>query len=171
MSSRSVLAALSVGFVALALLALIAGDRPTDVLANVDLHSLAADIEQERDHLLPDSVRILLTSGTGLQVIDLRDSAAFALAHLPGAVRSNLEGLLVLPLRKDLPILLYSDGGTHAAQGWMLLRARGFPAVHSMLGGWKAWSAASGSTPASPALIPPKPRNESSERERLRGEC
>ena len=36
-------------------------------------------------------------------------------------------------------IVLYSEGGIHSAQAWLLLRAQGYEGVYTVLGGLDGW--------------------------------
>ena len=59
---------------------------------------------------------------------------------IPGAVVHALSDLATLTVDpKDL-IVLYSDGGAHAAQGWVLLQMRGVTnarVLHDGMNGWE----------------------------------
>jgi hypothetical protein len=43
------------------------------------------------------------------------------------------------PFQRTEKIVLYSDGGIHAAQAWMLMQAQGYRAVYTVLGGLEGW--------------------------------
>ena len=58
------------------------------------------------------------------------------------AVKRRLKqrfDVVVLQESRGSTIVLYSEGGTHAAQGWFLLRARGFDHVVFLRGGLFEW--------------------------------
>jgi hypothetical protein len=42
-------------------------------------------------------------------------------------------------LTRNERIVLYSDGGIHAAQAWMLLKARKYGSVYTLRGGLEGW--------------------------------
>jgi len=167
---------LSIACISLAILAVAVGDR-SSTSVSINLRSLAQAIDQEEDHLTPEELRTMLTSGRGVQLVDLRDSASFVASHIPGATNSTVAGVLEMTATEGIPMVLYSDGGIHAAQAWMLLKAKGDQEVYTLLGSWKAWiSGADTSASRNTTAVPspkkaPKPPNMSKEREKLYGEC
>src|SRR5204862_4518188 len=52
-----------------------------------------------------------------------------------------LEALSREPLPRDANIVLYSEGGAHAAQAWVLLRMRGYRRVYFLREGVYEWVA------------------------------
>ncbi|HEX8152686.1 MAG TPA: rhodanese-like domain-containing protein, partial [Thermoanaerobaculia bacterium] len=75
----------------------------------------------------------------GLRVIDLRDPDAFAEYHVPTARNVSLPLLVKTPFDRGETLVLISDGGAHAAQGWVFLRARGHQRVYFLRGGLEEW--------------------------------
>jgi rhodanese-related sulfurtransferase len=167
---------ISIAFLSLAVLSAEVGDRPSS-LVTLDLQVLAAAIDNEDDHLAPDELRTMLSSGRGVQVVDLRDSASFYASRIPGAMRSTVARVLNIPTTHGIPIILYSDGGIHAAQAWMLLKAKGVQEVYTLLGGWEAWIALNDTSGQQNTTATPgrkqyaKPSTVSRKRETLRGDC
>ncbi len=107
----------------------------------VDVAELARIIEQEDDHITADELATeLMNHTTHWEIIDLRDSVSYTQYHIPGAVRAELSAFVVEQLIKEDTVLVYSDGGLHAVQAWMLLRARGYTNVFSLRGGIQAWN-------------------------------
>jgi rhodanese-related sulfurtransferase len=89
--------------------------------------NLAADIGAERDHITaPELAERIMRGDAGLRVIDLRSAGEFAQFHIPGAKRVAIEDLASASLPRETTIVLYSEGGAHAAQAWVLLRMRGY---------------------------------------------
>jgi hydroxyacylglutathione hydrolase len=85
-----------------------------------------------------------LTSSDGRAVVDVRGSAEWGEAHLPGAEHRYL-GALVASMRdvpRDTPVVLYCQGGTRASIGASLLQAQGFTDVATAPGGMGSWEAA-----------------------------
>jgi rhodanese-related sulfurtransferase len=74
-----------------------------------------------------------------VRVVDLRPADEFAAGHIPTAENRSLRELLAVPFGADETVVLVSAGGGHAAQGWVLLAARGAGAVYSLAGGYTAW--------------------------------
>ncbi|HEU4629788.1 MAG TPA: rhodanese-like domain-containing protein [Gemmatimonadaceae bacterium] len=75
----------------------------------------------------------------GLRILDLRSPAEFDAYHVPGAERADIQAVPSLPFRAGETIVLYSEGGTHAAQAWLLLRALGYRRVYFLRGGLYEW--------------------------------
>lgn len=174
MTDRRELRMLSVVALLLALGAVLAGEGGGgDDLVEVDLRDLARTIALEADHFDVEEVTRMLSSGSGLDVIDLRDSSAFASSHIPGARHCPVEDLLDLGLREDTPVLLYSEGGLHSVQAWMLLKAAGHQDVYTLRGGWNAWEKAHTTHQPAPAeqKSRPKPAEERIDDEKLPWEC
>ncbi len=109
--------------------------------AYTDPSSLAALIESEQDHIEPlDLARSIKEGKQKLQVIDLRDSTEFAEYHIPGARLMTLTALVNGGVRRNENIVIYSQGGTHAAQAWVILKTKNFPNVRTLLGGMSGWN-------------------------------
>jgi rhodanese-related sulfurtransferase len=76
-----------------------------------------------------------------LRIFDLRPAADFARMHIPGARHATLEDLAREPLPRGATIVLYSEGGAHAAQAWVLLRMRDERRVFVLREGMFEWLA------------------------------
>jgi rhodanese-related sulfurtransferase len=129
---------------ALAAVALVLGlaaavaDRPAG--AAIDVEALAREVAEERDHVdALELARWLRDRRDGIRVVDLRSDEEFEEMRIPGAERMSLDSLVRHPWRADETVVLYSEGGTHAAQGWFLLRARGVSHVVFLKGGLYDW--------------------------------
>jgi len=121
---------------ALALAAAVSELRPVDAV------SLAAEIEAERDHIsAPDLASLIMRGEPALRIFDLRSTSDFTRMHVPGASHATLETLAREPLPRDTTIVLYSEGGAHAAQAWVLLRMRGHRRVFFLREGMFEWLA------------------------------
>ena len=112
-------------------------DRPGDT---VDVEALAREVAEERDHVdALELARWLRDGREGVRVVDLRSPEEFEEMRIPGAVRMSLDSLVRHPWGAGETVVLYSEGGTHAAQGWFLLRARGVRHVVFLKGGLYDW--------------------------------
>lgn len=130
---------LAVAALALGALAVL-GDPYGGGAVELDARELARVVQGEIDHLAPAQLADWIVAGrTDFRVLDLRDAEAYAQYHLPGAEHVPLGELADWPLRRDETIVLVSDGGVHAAQGWFLLAARGYAAARMLTGGADAW--------------------------------
>lgn len=131
---------LAVSALALGALAAFAGSPMASSNARVDVTMLAKTVERQDDHVTAiELARWIRDKRPGLRIVDIRDSAAFRDYHIPGAQRVELSELVATPFRHDETIVLYSDGGAHAAQGWVFLRALGYTQVYFLRGGLYEW--------------------------------
>src|SRR5204863_9487521 len=130
------------GIAALGLAILAAFVRTPDFNANtrVDVRSLARTVENEEDHVTAvELAQWIKDRRPDLRVIDVRAASDFDAYHIPTAERIDVSELVDTPFRSDETIVLYSDGGAHAAQGWVFLRALGYPRVYFLRGGLYEW--------------------------------
>lgn len=128
--------------VALALaLAFVLVDRGTGRTPS-QLATIGREIAEESDHV--DALQLatwIRDARPGLRILDVRerlddDSTLYA---IPGAERVALGDVADLTIAPNEHVVLYSDGGAHAAQAWVILRARGFHNVHVLRDGLAAW--------------------------------
>lgn len=107
----------------------------------VDVKKLASQVAHEEDHVTALELAAWIKDRKpGLRVVDLRSEAEFDRYHLPGAERMALETLVAAPpFAKDDTVVLISDGGAHAAQAWVFLRALGHEHVYFLRGGLGEW--------------------------------
>jgi rhodanese-related sulfurtransferase len=125
---------------ALGVIALFAGSPYRSAFARVDTKQLALEAGTKADHVAVTELADWLVEGRNdFLVVDVRDAADYAQYHIPGAINVPLAALTHDFARRNERIIFYSDGGVHAAQAWLLLRALGFPSAHLLLGGLEAW--------------------------------
>jgi rhodanese-related sulfurtransferase len=107
----------------------------------LDARELALVVEQQVDHVTAPELAAWIVEGRAdYRLLDLRTAQEYATYHVPTAENVPLTALADYPLLHNEKIVLYSEGGIHSAQAWMLLRARGFEAVYMVLGGLDAWT-------------------------------
>jgi rhodanese-related sulfurtransferase len=129
------------GALALALgaLAVFANVAPGHTV-KVDARELLTGVERQEDHVTPPELASWIVEGrAGYRLVDLRDEGAFSQYHIPGAQNVPLPTILDGALARTDEIVLYGDGGVHAAQAWMVLRGRGYRKVRTLRGGLDAW--------------------------------
>jgi rhodanese-related sulfurtransferase len=132
--------ALAAGALTLGALAMIAGEPSRGARGQIDVAALARAVEHEEDHVSAlELARLIRARTPGLRIIDLRSAEEFGEYQIPGAERMSLTELTQRPFDRDSTIVLYSEGGTHAAQGWFLLKARGLDRVYFLRGGVFEW--------------------------------
>jgi rhodanese-related sulfurtransferase len=124
----------------LGLAAAIAGTPDRARNARLDVESLARAVEHEDDHVTAiELAEWIRERRPGLRVVDIRSSGEFDALHIPTAERIPLSDLPKTPFRRDETIVLYSEGGAHAGQGWVFLRALGYTQVYFLRGGLREW--------------------------------
>jgi rhodanese-related sulfurtransferase len=121
----------------LALAAALVDARPA-----VDASTLAAEIEEQRDHIsAPELADRIMRRDPALHIFDLRARADYDAFHIPSATHTTLDELSRASFPRDASVVLYSEGSAHAAQAWVLLRLRGVRKVHFLREGVYEWIA------------------------------
>ena len=130
----------TVEWVALTLaIALVAADR-RPLTSETQLAAIAAQIESEQDHVDAIDLATWIRDGRrGLRIIDVREGLDSSIYTIPGAVPVPMRDIATLDVDAADDVVLYSDGGAHAAQAWVLLRARGVTNVRVLKDGMAAW--------------------------------
>lgn len=132
---------LAVVALALGLLAMAVRNPRESHRLSADLKELARIVEQEEDHVTPEELAdLLMQESQQVRVVDVRDSAAFATYHIPTAVQRQISELVETSFQAQDTIVIYSDGGIHAAQAWMLLAMQGRRNVFTLRGGLNEWN-------------------------------
>lgn len=107
---------------------------------SLDLHRLASEVAREEDHVTAiELAGWIKDRKPGLRVLDLRSEAEFDEYHIPGAESVAFDALLRARYASTDTLVLISDGGAHAAQGWVFLRALGHQHVYFLRGGLGEW--------------------------------
>lgn len=111
-----------------------------DGFGAASVRELALDIKAERDHIsAPELADRIIARDSRLQVLDLRPRPEYDAFHIPTASPIALDELTATPLPRSVSIVLYSEGGVHAAQAWMLLKMRGYRDVRFLREGIYEW--------------------------------
>jgi rhodanese-related sulfurtransferase len=129
------------GALALALgaLAVFANVTPGHTVT-LNAKELLTGVERQEDHVTPSELAAWIVEGrTDYRLVDIRDERAFAEYHVPTAESVPLATVLDGALGRTEKIVLYGDGGIHAAQAWMVLKGNGYTQVYTLLGGLDAW--------------------------------
>jgi rhodanese-related sulfurtransferase len=133
---------LGAGAVVLGLAAPFAGSPYMSPRGNIDVDAVAEVIAKGEDHIAPVQLAHWIRERRPrLRVIDVRHPAEFAEHAIPTAENIPLELLPRSSFAADETIVLYSEGGAHAAQAWMMLRALGYRSVYFISGGLVDWDA------------------------------
>ena len=101
---------------------------------------LADEITREADHVTALELAAWIRERRPrLRVIDVRPDSEYAAYHVPTAERMTLTQVAEAPFVAGETVVLYSEGGAHAAQAWFLLRARGHERVFFLREGLYEW--------------------------------
>lgn len=135
-----VMRGLAAAALALGLLAPLAGSPYKANHAAIDVPALARTVAREEDHVTAlELAQWIKDRRPGLRVLDVRSPEEFERYHLPTAERLALDSLSAIPFHADDTLVLYSEGGAHAAQAWVFLRALGYRNVYFLRGGLYEW--------------------------------
>jgi rhodanese-related sulfurtransferase len=138
--TRAMLRSLAILGAALGVLAPIAGSPYASRHGRIDVEQLARMVQREEDHVTAvELAQWIKDRRTGLRIVDVRTAPEFEAYHVPGAERIPIESLPAAGFRADETIVLYSEGGAHAAQAWVFLRALGYNRVYFLRGGLYEW--------------------------------
>lgn len=95
----------------------------------IDVDALAKQIAREEDHVTAAELEQWIKDRKpGLRIVNVGRA-------------SEMESLTRSHFAKDETIVLVSEGGAHAAQAWVLLRAMGYQNVYFLRGGLAEWKA------------------------------
>ncbi|HZH39545.1 MAG TPA: rhodanese-like domain-containing protein [Gemmatimonadales bacterium] len=126
---------------AAAVLALLAAATGSSRLPGLgQLQAIAGDVDHETDHV--DALTLaqwIHDRHRHLRILDVRDGLAFDDYRIPGAEDVPVQQIPTLSIAASDTLVIYSDGGGHAAQAWMLLRLRGVPHAYILRDGLEAW--------------------------------
>jgi rhodanese-related sulfurtransferase len=147
------------GLLALALgaVAIVARVTPSEKIT-LDARELLTSVQRGEDHVTPAELAAWIIEGrSDYRLVDIRDPKAYAEYHIPTAENVPLATLLDGSLGRTDKIVLYGEGGIHAAQAWTALEGRGYTHVYTLLEGLDAWK--------EDVLFPVMPRNPSPEQQ------
>jgi len=109
-------------------------------LSHGRLAGIASEITREADHVEALDLAEWIRAGEpGLRIIDVREDLEAATYLIPGAEAVAIESLTTIRVAAGERVVLYSEGGAHAAQAWVLLRARGVANAFVLKDGLAAW--------------------------------
>jgi rhodanese-related sulfurtransferase len=118
----------------------IAGNPYGGGAVRVNAEAIAVAADQASDQVtVGELADWIIEQRTDYRLIDVRSPEAYAEYHIPTAESVPLVGLTEYPLARNEKIVIYSDGGTQAAQAWFLLRARRYGGAHILKDGLEAW--------------------------------
>jgi 3-mercaptopyruvate sulfurtransferase SseA len=133
MSFNKILASIAL---ILALLAAFIGIPRRDVR---NLDEIAILIEAEKDHITPLELAEQIHTGKKIRLIDLRDSVSHFHQHIFQSEIMSVQQLLNNGIKRNEFVVLFSEGGIHASQAWILLKMKHYDSVYTLLGGFNGW--------------------------------
>lgn len=124
----------------LGILALFAGNPYKGNTATLNVKELGLLVEKETDHVSVAQLADWLIQGKAdFRLIDVRSEQEFAEYHIPSAENIPVGSLFDAELMRNEKLLLYSEGGIHAAQAWFLLKAQQYKNVYILRDGLAEW--------------------------------
>jgi rhodanese-related sulfurtransferase len=136
----STVRSLGAGALLLGLAAPFAGSPYLPAQGGIDVDGLARVIAAGEDHVTASELAAWIRDRKpNLRVIDVRDADAFEAYSIPTAENIPIDRLAHVSFSKEDTIVLYSEGGAHAGQAWVLLRALGLARVYFIAGGMVDW--------------------------------
>jgi rhodanese-related sulfurtransferase len=109
-------------------------------LVTVHAKELLTSVERREDHVTAQELASWIVEGRAdYRLVDIRDEQAFAEYHIPTAESVPLATVADGALSRADKIVLYGEGGIHAAQAWMVLKGLGYPRAYTLLEGLDAW--------------------------------
>lgn len=124
----------------LAIGAALVGSPEPDGGTRANMRALADEIEHESDHVTAlELAEWIRERRPDLRVVDVRTDSEYSAYHIPTAERIPLTALATTRFDPRATLVLYSEGGAHAAQGWVLLRTAGVRNVYFLRGGILDW--------------------------------
>jgi rhodanese-related sulfurtransferase len=120
--------------------ALSLGAAAADFRPGVPIAKLVDEIEAERDHISAvELAERIMAREPELKVFDLRSPAEYEEFHIPTAQHVTLTDLARQQISRESAVVLYSEGGGHSAQAWVLMRMRGYDNVFFLREGIYEW--------------------------------
>jgi uncharacterized membrane protein YedE/YeeE/rhodanese-related sulfurtransferase len=106
--------------------------------ATIAVDTIAREVAREEDHVTAlELAQWIKERKPGLRVIDLRDDRR---ETMPSSEAMTVESVVRATFQPHETVVLISDGGAHAAQAWVLLRASGLHHVYFLRGGYAEWN-------------------------------
>lgn len=131
---------LGAGALVLGLAAPFAGSPYQATPSHLDIDQIARLIATGEDHIEPLQLAAWIRDRKpGLRVIDVRSPAEFAEYAIPTAENIPVDQLSRTTFKPTETVVLYSEGGAHAGQAWVMLKAMGVANVTFISGGLVDW--------------------------------
>ncbi len=127
--------------IALGFIGIFAGSPYKGSHVSMNTKELSIIVENTTDYLKANELADWIIAGkTDFRVIDLRTEKEYNEYHIPNAENITITGLETTNIGRNEKLVLYSEGGVHSAQAWMLLKAKGYKGVYILSGGLEEWN-------------------------------
>jgi len=124
----------------LGLIALVAGNPFDSNEVKVNIKDIALSTVKNSDKIKPETLAEWLIEGkSDFVLIDLRNPEEFEKYTLPEAENIPLVTLPEAELYRNQKLILFADDNLRAAQGWYILKSKGFKNVYILDGGLEGW--------------------------------
>lgn len=124
----------------LGLIALFAGSPYESNSVKINVKEIALSTINDYDKIKPEILADWIIQGkSDFVLIDLRTPDEFEKYSLSEAENIPLVNLTDAELYKNQKLLLFSNDNVQSAQGWFLLKSRGFKNVYILDGGIEGW--------------------------------
>ena len=93
-----------------------------------------------------DQARAMLRARVDVQLVDIRDSHSFGVAHIPGSTHLSEQNLeqFIKETDFDTALIVMCYHGISSQSASAYLSSRGFTETYSLDGGFEAWQRSSG---------------------------
>jgi rhodanese-related sulfurtransferase len=113
-------------------------------ITETDFEELAKTINIRSDHITAEQLgQLIIDKDPDYQIIDIRDQSEYEKFHIQTAINIPLQSMFNKEnldfIDPEKLVVLYSNGGTHAAQAWVLLQQMGYTNTIVLLGGLNYW--------------------------------
>lgn len=113
-------------------------------IQEIDPNQMANEIIDRNDHITAEQLgRLIIDEDPDYQLVDLRSVEEYDKFHIKTALNLPMQKLFTDDnldyIDPEKLVVLYTNGGTHAAQAWVLLQAQGFTNTTVLLGGLNYW--------------------------------
>jgi rhodanese-related sulfurtransferase len=116
------------------------GAAASDLRPPASVSEIAREVDTERDHITAiELAERIAARDSKLEIFDLRSKSEYAELHVPTAKHATLNDIAHARFSPAATIVLYSEGGAHSAQAWVLLRMRGYRNVFFLREGIYEW--------------------------------
>ena len=110
----------------------------------INAEKISGQIIERSDHITAEQLgHLIIDKDPDYQLIDLRNPTEYEKFHIETAINIPLETLFseknIEYVDPEKLVILYTNGGTHAAQAWVLLQQMGYENTTVLLGGLNYW--------------------------------